>query len=83
MPAPAWEGRQAPEAALLSRGTTVPLSPANSSFPQWLGRSNVNNFLFKNETSVHTWKYDPAHLLSLYAHPPFPPLGEASKFVAV
>ena len=30
LPAPAWQGRQGAEAALLSRGTTVPLSPTKA-----------------------------------------------------
>ena len=34
-PAPAWEGCQGAEAALVSRGTTVPLSTIENPFPQW------------------------------------------------
>ena len=37
MPAPAWEGGEAAEAALLSRGTTAALSPGKINFPQLLG----------------------------------------------
>ena len=35
--------RQGVEAALLSRGTTVPLSPLENIFSQCVGASNVNN----------------------------------------
>ena len=34
LPAPAWDGRQGAEAALVSRGTTVPLSPTENAFPR-------------------------------------------------
>ena len=36
MPAPAWEGRHEAEVALVSRGTTLPLSPRQDKF-LWLG----------------------------------------------
>ena len=37
--APAWEGRQGAEAALVSRGTIVPLSPRKIHFPGLLGEA--------------------------------------------
>ena len=51
-PAPAWEGRQGVEAALVCRGTTVPLSPTGSTCPQWLGANNADHFLLKTQTSA-------------------------------
>ena len=45
--APAWEGHQGPEAASVSRGTTVPLSCTNS-FP-WNPPENPNQCLHSEE----------------------------------
>ena len=67
--APACEGRPGAEAALVSRGTTVPLSPTNNAFPQWLGTSNANTLSLETHTSVFARKYTPTHLLSLYGRP--------------
>ena len=38
-------GHQGAEAALVGRGTAVPLAPVESPSPQWLGTSNVNSCL--------------------------------------
>ena len=46
----------------VSRGTTVPLSSAKDTCPQWLGASNANNTFLK--TTTHTRKYQQAYLLS-------------------
>ena len=40
----------------MSRVTRVPVSPAKATFPQWLGTSNVNNFLLTAQTSLHIRK---------------------------
>ena len=53
MPALAWEGCQGAAAALVIRGTTVPLSTAKSIFPQWLGTSNANNSFLKTQQGVY------------------------------
>ena len=46
----AWEGRRAAEAALVSRGTTVPRSCSESIFPQWLG---TNSLSLQTQTSAY------------------------------
>ena len=61
-PAPAWEGCRGADAALVRR--TVPLSPTDSTFPQWNGTSSINNFLLTTQTSANTRRYQRAHLLS-------------------
>ena len=64
MPAPAWEGRQGAEATLVSRGTTVPLSPANTTFPPSGSRQATHTTSFlTSQTSAYTRKYQPVHLL--------------------
>ena len=50
-PVPVREGRQGEE-ALVSTGATVPLSSTKNTFPQWLGTSNVDNFLLKSQTGA-------------------------------
>ena len=66
-PEPAPEGRQGPEAELVSRGIPIPLSRSQNSVPRWLGTSdaNSNNLFREKQISVDTRKYPPPHLLSL------------------
>ena len=52
-PAPAWDGHQGAEAARVTRGATVPLSPITNTLPHRLG-SNVDNLFLKTQTSVYT-----------------------------
>ena len=52
------------DAAPVSRGTPVPLSPTQRTFPQWLRTSNVNNSFLQTQISAHTRKYQ-------WAIPPF------------
>ena len=73
LPAPAWEGHQGVEAAFVSNGTTVPLSPRKNTVLQWLGTSNVNNLFLKTHIIACAWKYQLAYSTCL-ATPP-PPLG--------
>ena len=49
MPLLAWEGGQQAEAALVSRGATVALSPSENTFPPWLRTLNADNFLLRNQ----------------------------------
>ena len=69
MPAPAWEGRQGAVAALVSRGTTVPLPPTKT---QWLGTSSVNNLFLETPTSVSTGCTKRHTDLALLGPPPPP-----------
>ena len=55
----AREGRSGAEAALVSRGTNVPLSPAENTFPHRLGAGNVHNFLLQTQTGAYIQKYPP------------------------
>ena len=74
-PAPAWEGPQGAAAALVSRGTTVPLSsPIENTFPRWLGAGDVNSSFQTTQTSGYIPKYQLAHLLRLDDNPPLLPL---------
>ena len=50
LPAPAWEGRRGAEAALVSGGTTVPLSPVTNT-------SDVNSVLLNTQTGAYNRKY--------------------------
>ena len=60
-------GRRGAEAALVSRGTTVPLSPTKSAFTVAWSKQHVPNPLLKLKTSAYTPRqYHPAHLLSLW-----------------
>ena len=43
----------------LTRGTTLPLSWTKTSFAQWRGTSNVDNFLLKAQTNTHIYLYTP------------------------
>ena len=62
----------------MSRGTTVPLSPTQNTFPQWLWTSSANNFLLKSQTR----KYQPAHSLSIYGSPLLYPPNRKCTFFA-
>ena len=44
LPVPVWEECQLAEAALMSRGTTVPTLTHQRYLPQWLGTSNYRQF---------------------------------------
>ena len=72
LPALASEGRRGAEAALVSRGPTVPLSHNKNTFPQRLGKRNVNNRFRKTQTSAYTRRFQPAHAFVVKAplHPP-------------
>ena len=53
----------------MRRGAMVRLSPTKTTFPQWLGTNNGDNFPLNNQTSAYTWKHPPAHLLNRYGKP--------------
>ena len=76
--APAGEERQGAEAALLNRGTTVPLSPSKITLPQWLGTSNVDDSFLK----IQTRKQQLAHLLGLHGNPTPPRLKKKTNEIA-
>ena len=57
----------------MSRRMPVPVSPIETSFLRRLWTSNAEGLLLKTQTSVHTRKYQPAHLLSIPPPPPPPP----------
>ena len=69
MPALAWEGRQGAEAALGSRGTTVPLSVVQKLFPSGSEQATKTICAQKLETNAYNQKYQQAYLLSLYGKP--------------
>ena len=54
-----------PAAAPVGRGAPVLLSLTSNTFPCCLGTSDVDHVLLQTRASVHTRKYQPAHLLSL------------------
>ena len=66
--APAWEGCQGAEAALLSRGPSVPLAPSKNTFPHRRLTTNVDAFLPETQTCAYTRAYQPAH--SVFIPPP-------------
>ena len=74
MPAPAGGGWQGAETALVSRGTTAPLSRTSNTFPQWLGISNVDNLFLTTQTSADTgstiWHTYSAFMAPPLASPP-------------
>ena len=74
MLASASEGRQAADAAPVSKGTTVPLSQTKEMFPHRLWTSNVGNFPLRTPTSAYTRKHQLANVLSVHGSLPPPPL---------
>ena len=62
-------GRQGAEAALVSKGTTVPLSCTTSTLPPWLGTGNADYLFLKTQTRAYTRKYQPVHYSAFMAPP--------------
>ena len=62
--------RQGAEAALVSRGSIVPLFATNNICPQWIGTSNAEDVFLKAQTNAHTRKCGLANVLHLYGKSP-------------
>ena len=83
MPAPAWERCQGAEAALVSSGPTVPLSPGKHNFPQRSGEQSglptYRRFLNASPSPAMHWlDNQPTYHLSMSGG--FPPQ-EANTYV--
>ena len=66
-----WHGRdtKGAEAAPVCRGTTVPLSPTDNTFAQWLGTSNDKQRILKNSNQCRHPEVPTSTLLSLDGNP--------------
>ena len=73
LPAPASEGCRGAAAAPVSRGTSVPLSPSENAFPQWLGASDVDHFFPKAPKLTRTPESTDRRTYWALMAPPRPP----------